>query len=183
MEMKDYGRARQYLKETMEITAQMGNQVRTAIALHNLAEVALLQGDTSQALEWYSQSLAESRQLGYQQGVMMNFWGCGAILYLQAAYSEAMQKLRQSLRLALELGAQDWAVRCLAWLGLALARQDQNAQAACLLGTVESLNPSKVELAPGDIYREAYESVLAALRASLDETELQRAWAQGAAMS
>ena len=183
MEMKDYGRARQYLKETMEITAQMGNQVRTAIALHNLAEVALLQGDTSQALEWYSQSLAESRQLGYQQGVMMNFWGCGAILFLQEAYPEAMQKLRQSLHLALELGAQDWAVRCLAWLGLALARQDQSAQAARLLGTVESLNPSKVELAPGDIYREAYESVLAALRASLGEAELQQAWAHGAAMS
>lgn len=183
MELRRYEMALQFLQEALNLARQENNQSKVAIALHNLAEVTRIKGDSAQALEWYTQSLAESERADYKLGVAMNTWGQGAMRFVQGDYLAAETLLQDGLRLAHALSAQDWVQRGLVWLGLAVARRLPGLQAVKLLAAAQALSQEVDYLDICGIDAQVYAQTLSDLRKHLGEDTFQSAWFQGAALS
>lgn len=64
-----YSQALLTLHRSLSISEQSGDNPTAALALNNIAEIYQLQGNSSEALNFYRQALEKYRTVGYQSGV------------------------------------------------------------------------------------------------------------------
>jgi tetratricopeptide (TPR) repeat protein len=86
---------------------------RDFFALHQLAEIARLQGDPAEARALAIASLAAQREMGHRHLVVHALDRLAALARAEGDYGQARALLAEGLELAREVGAQPWIGRVL----------------------------------------------------------------------
>jgi non-specific serine/threonine protein kinase len=129
----NYWVASSLLEESLAIVQELGDRPGFAWTLHNLAEVALDQGDLGTARARWEESLAMFRDLGDKGGIASSFHNLGAVALDQGDYGAARTFSEESLAMWRELGGKGGIAFSLWCLGRdAHARGDYSAARAFL---------------------------------------------------
>ena len=119
----NYEEAREFYKQSLEITERLGDQSGRATSLHNLGILAQDQGNYEEARGLYEQSLQIRERLGDQQGRASSLHQLGMIAQDQGKYEEARELYEQSQEIFEQLGNQSGRASSLHQLGM--IAQDQ----------------------------------------------------------
>jgi tetratricopeptide (TPR) repeat protein len=174
--------ARTYYDESLSLYRQVGDRSMAASVMGHIATMLVQQGDYSEAHHLFEESHAIAQEFGNKPGIWQTLKGLGNVARMQRRYSEAKQYYCQSLLLSAEIqnvGAVTLGLFCLA----AVAWGEHRAEhAAMILGAAAALNESEqITHDPEDI--EEFEEHVAAVRAALQATAFERAWAAGQRLS
>jgi len=178
----------------LAIAREMGYSFYTSFILNRLGEVALLEGDTAQAVFLVREGWEIAQKIDVQQSVCWSLALLGDIADRQGNDVQARTHFQNSLSLAHMLGYMHIAGRCLLGLAHLAGKAKQFWQATRLASKAEQfwqtvrprgavahwLNIER-EMTPGE--RAMYTQDLAALRAHLGEAAFAAAQAEGRAMT
>jgi hypothetical protein len=160
----------------------LGDKQGIAYSLHNLADVAYLQGGYTRAAALAEESLMLRRELEDKQGIANSLHSLGIVMSMQGDHGPASTFLREAVLLGREIGAR-WlvtgALEVFAWVTGARGQPERAAQ---LGGAAESQREILgVPLPPEQ--RASHDRALQAMRATLGEDAVAAAWAEGHALS
>ena len=137
--LSDLGKAREYgkrgLKLARKITIASSGESSTgwkygiAKSLGNLGLVNEFEGNTSKAIEYYTQSLELHQELGNDVSIAYNLNNLGAVNYYQGNYNQAIDYYYQALNIQEESGNQKGIANCYNNLGLLFQRQGETDKA------------------------------------------------------
>jgi predicted ATPase/DNA-binding CsgD family transcriptional regulator len=114
--------ARQQFEASLQLFRQLANPGYIASVLHDLAYLALVQGEYTEALTYYKEELALSRAGRHLQGVFWALHGMGCVAEGQGDLQRSAALYKQCLALARELRHVDGIAVVLTSLG-SVARQ------------------------------------------------------------
>jgi predicted ATPase/DNA-binding SARP family transcriptional activator len=174
------GDARRYFDESREIAERLGLSEDVAVALQNLATVALDEADFDAARELVQRALAIHRAGGRRDALANGLttlayaeWSLGHVAEARAAAAEAFE-------LARALGYRESMRNCLLYLAAAEHAEGRPRRAAELIGAADAVATSGDEpYEPHD--RGFSEETLDLLRDELGDGELEAALAAGRA--
>jgi non-specific serine/threonine protein kinase len=159
------------------------------LALINLGQIALSQGNQSQATALLLESLVTAQEIEDMTLTAWSLRSLASVASLQSDYAQMTALHIQSLTLSRTLN--DWwgMTECMEGLAWAMCNQGQITArslrltlAARLLGAAAALRHSTSNPLSVD-YRVRYDRILAPIRAQLDETAFAAAWEAGQAMT
>jgi tetratricopeptide (TPR) repeat protein len=167
-------------RESLESFAITGDRLGAAYARLNYGEVLRARGEDERAAALYEEALAVFRESGERTGAAISALNLGMLLSRHADIDRATDLLAESV-LFVRDGCKVLLPVCLAGMGgLAVARGEP-LRAATLFGAAERAGEqSGAGLQYAD--RVYYDQQVAALRAALNSTDLDAAWARGRAM-
>jgi predicted ATPase/DNA-binding CsgD family transcriptional regulator len=178
----DYERATALCEQSLALSRELGDLRGIASWLANLAIVTLARGDARRATDLCDESLAIRKALGYKGGCAHTLAILGRIALTQGLYERATVCYQESLTLRQETGEKEGIATALEGLAAVTGMQGQPVNAVRLYGAASSLRTLLgAPLTPID--RPAYQHIVAALRAQLDEPTFLHAWAVGQAMT
>jgi predicted ATPase/Flp pilus assembly protein TadD len=129
----DYGAARSYFEESLEIWRSLGNKQGIASSLNNLGWVAWRQSDYKDARALSEEGLSLNRELGNKQGIAHSLNNLGYVMHHQGDYQAARSLHEESLCLRRELGDRRGIAFAQNNLGWALQKQGLYEPAKALL--------------------------------------------------
>jgi non-specific serine/threonine protein kinase len=176
----NYGKARSFLEQSLDIWRQMGADGRggRATTLMFLGDVALTKNESGWARSLYEESAAILRELGDINFLAYAVRRLGQLAWREGDRPKAIALCRQSLSLNLLVGDPRGIVACLSGFSAIAVANREFAQAAVLLAAVEAqLDSIGVRLSFVD--RMEFEHNLTCLRGELDQETLSRFWAKG----
>jgi predicted ATPase/class 3 adenylate cyclase len=177
----DFTAARAYGEEGLRIMREVGNPFFTAIAIMGLGSVALARGNYAEART----RLEESERLFYELGdrhMALGVQSQRAHIERQLGnYPRAVELYHQSILAWRKLGHRVSLAHEFECLAFIACRQSQPHRAARLLGAAASIRES-LNSPMTATERIEYDQNVLALRAQMDESYLQQAWAEGRAM-
>ena len=178
----DSAAARAYLEESVQIRAEAGDTWGRAHVLNGLGDVARREGDDERARQHYEASLTIFRDLGARGGMASVLHNLGYVAAHQGDLERAVERFRRSLGLFRELGDLRGVADVLAGLAGVAAHAGDAAVAARLFGASEAqLEASGATRSASNLAD--YEHDLGLVRAALDESAVQAAWAAGRTLS
>lgn len=121
--------ARQQFEASLQLFQQLANPGSITSVLHDLAYLALVQGDYIEALTHYNEELALSRASGHRQGVFWALHGMGCVAEYQGDLQHATALYKQCLALARELRHVDGIALVFTSLGSVARRQEKYRRA------------------------------------------------------
>jgi ATP/maltotriose-dependent transcriptional regulator MalT len=152
------------------------------IAISNLGDLALEQGDYQRARALTEESLGLFRQLGDERKIVENLVSLGVLASRKGRSDEAETLLREGLEYSQALVDKELAIWCLGELApLALSKGDAE-RAAWLMGAVESLREETGQASSPD-ERRLGEQTRNALASALGQEHLAAALAIGREMT
>jgi len=181
----DYQTARSFQEEGLAVYRIIGDKSCIAEALEELGALAHIQGDYEQAAVLYEEGLEICRELHYVGTLLSLLIVLGCIRQSQGDNEKAATLFTEALVLAQEAGLKEGPAYALAGLGGVAAAGGRPEQAALLLGASESIFTA-LGVGIFSSYNQCladYNRWLASTRSQLGETALNKAWAEGAAMS
>jgi tetratricopeptide (TPR) repeat protein len=107
-----------------------------AVSLRHLAQVALLEGDASEARTIFEESLAIYRDLGDRGGLAASLTGLGMALTALGEYSDSWTQLRRALQITAEIGLPPLILSTLVGIGDLLLHRGQTNDGHELLSLV-----------------------------------------------
>ena len=147
----------------------------------NLAYVALDAGDFDRARALMGDALEGFSATGDRLGIARVHAGFAAAAVHAGAFDEAIAPLHRSLELCRELGARETGAWPLELLGCARAAADPGT-AARFLGSAETMRRGLgLRLEGSELV--AHDAAVERVRDVLSPATLERAWADGAALS
>jgi len=150
--------------------------------LRNLAEVARMQGDLARAMVLYEEARAVARSLGMTFGVALITTLLGHLACQQHDYALAKTRYRESLVVFHAFHSSTYIAWCLEGFAAALAGEGQYVQATRLCAAATAMREqAQTPLPP--VERKAFEEVVAATRAALDEPTFGEECARGAKLT
>jgi tetratricopeptide (TPR) repeat protein len=178
---KDYDLAQSYLEDSLTRFRKADLIPGTVSALNRLGDLARCQGDYEKAGDLYTESMNLYREMGDLDEIPSMLHNLGYIARHRSEYTQAMALFREGLAIQQKMENQAGIAECLLGIAGVLSAQGQMEKGARLLGAAEGLRQSVgASLWPAN--QVEYDSILASLRASIDKTTLDAAWAAGRAM-
>jgi tetratricopeptide (TPR) repeat protein len=162
-----------YFSESLAISRQRGQTRTSAIALHNMGQMARHQGDYEQAADLYTHGITLSCKLGDQWLYNIGFVGLGAVAAHQGKHLRATRFYRDALTQVQKHGLSETLAECFEGLAGSAALQGQSIRAARLFGAAEELRKTLDVPLP---------DMVALIQASLDSTTYEAAWLDGRRM-
>lgn len=179
---QDYEGALAYGEEAIAVLEAGGNRWGSAMTTFGLGFFAKTIGDFEQARARFRTCLPVFLELGDKHRINMIQSELAHIEREQGQYRQAIPMYRETILEWQRLGhraAIAHQLECFAFIAKA---QEQPERAAKLLGAAEALR-EKINIAMMPQERIEYEREVADLRAGLDESVFNSAWAQGRAMT
>ena len=174
--------ARRLFDEAMVIADQLQIRRARVNCLMGLATVAEAQGALEEAQNHVDEARAISRGLGDKRFLGMQFLLDGLIALGEGDEKEATTQLSSALQEAVSSGEQVLFLRSLEGMGRVAAARGDPTRAVTLFGTASALRDALPwPLSPSDT--RWHEPLLARVRAELDATAAEDAWAKGRSMS
>jgi tetratricopeptide (TPR) repeat protein len=102
----DYDTALDYLKQSLAIQQQIGDQSGEGRILNNISQIFQARGDYDTALDYLKQSLAIAQQIGDQSGEGTTLNNISQIFQARGEYDTALDYLKQSLAIVQQIGDQ-----------------------------------------------------------------------------
>jgi predicted ATPase/DNA-binding SARP family transcriptional activator len=182
----DYSAARTFFEEGLARLREIKVTDSMTDMLNRLGDLARIEGDYERAAELYEESLVLSRETHDDLAIASALHKLGHLARHRGGNVEAGALFVESLALQRRLGNKQGLIECIGGVAGVLADQSERPEsirrAAMLFGAVESLLATvKVPLAPAD--RNDYERDVASVRAHMDETSFDAAWAEGQALT
>jgi predicted ATPase/transcriptional regulator with XRE-family HTH domain len=128
----DFAQASIFLKKSLTLQRQLGDDPGAAQSLNDLGLVQLDQGDFEQAVELFRQSLLLREQLGDLSGKANTLNNYGLVELYVGNFEQAVRLFEESLRLRLEVGDNRGAAVQLCNLGEAARMQRDYERAGVL---------------------------------------------------
>jgi tetratricopeptide (TPR) repeat protein len=135
----DYERTAAAYTEGADLARAGGYIWVLAVALGNLAYLALEQGDYAQARTRFEESLELFREFGDERKIMESLVGLGVVAAREGRRDEADPLLREGLEYAEALIDKELAIWCLGELAALALSAGEAERAARLVGAIETL--------------------------------------------
>ncbi len=170
------------VEEMIRAARDLGNPWVLGMAISNIGRVASYTGQLDEANEHFKEAMALFLKIGDRTLYTANRSEMGHVFRKQGRYAEAVAIYHETMPVFQEMG--QWAafaheLECLAFIA---GTQRQGERAAKLLGAAEALR-ERINSAMTLIERREYEQALDHLRAQLDKASLEKAWAEGRALT
>jgi uncharacterized protein HemY len=179
-EQGDYAAAHAYLRQSLAISEEMGDMVRSSSVLTHLGQLAMAQGNDREAEEFLAKALLLICQTGHLHDRIAPLNTLGRLAQRQGDYGRARTLHAESLALCIELGHKARLARTLEALACLAVRQGQAA--ARLFGaTALYAVPTLAQFDPS--WRQEHDQLVALAHTQLGEAAFAAAWAAGAAMT
>jgi len=101
LQMNNFGKALEYLEQSMKLSEEIGYQVQVASTLNNIASLYRIQADYQKALDYYSRSIKINEELGNKIGIATSLGGIGALYILTGEFKEAEVSLKRAMEIAI----------------------------------------------------------------------------------
>ena len=177
----DAAAAARDLERTRAWAGDQGDSFLLAMSTFNLAYVALDAGEFDRARALMYEALEGFSATGDRLGIARVHAGFAAAAVHAGAFDQAIEPLHRSLELCRELDARETAAWPLELLGCARAVADPST-AARFLGAAETMRRGLgLRLEGSEL--SAHEAALNRVRGTLAPASLERAWADGSALS
>jgi DNA-binding NarL/FixJ family response regulator/Flp pilus assembly protein TadD len=174
--------ARRMYEESLALRREINDTRGIAMMLVNLGELARAEGDYALAGDLYTEALGLARELGDKWGVGMVLHNLGHVAYHRREYMHAWSLFAESLRIFHELRNKRDIAYCLAALAGLFGASKELERAAVLFSAAQALsNTISSHLDPAD--QVEYERNLAATQARMGQSEWDRAWVRGQALT
>jgi len=177
----DLARAQALLEQSLAHVREASNW-SYALPLGTLGQIRLLQGEPARARELLEESVAVFKEVGARVETAEALVCLARVATYQGDLALARHLYEESLALMQEGGYKEFLAPCLEGLAAVLAAQGEPRWAAQLWGTAEALRQA-IGAPPSPVYRNEYEQVVAAVRATLGEEAFTVAWAEGRSMT
>ena len=113
----EYGRAIDFLQQSLDIDRAIGNRQGEAISLGNLGNAYVALGEYGRAIDFYQQSLNIDRAIGNRQGEVTSLGNLGNAYLKFSEYDRAIDFLQQHRDIARAIGHRQGEVNALGNLG------------------------------------------------------------------
>jgi non-specific serine/threonine protein kinase len=182
VEKGDLDRAFPLYEEALSISRRIGDKRTSAFTLANLGQVERHRGNHSRAIALNIEALSLFRDLEDTLRVVEILSVTGRDTAYHGAYEAAEEFIEEGLPLARDLRNGYCVSHCLEGLAALAGTKADGVRAARLWGAAEALREAVgAPLAPVDL--PSHERNVAAVRAHIDETSWEAAWAEGKAMT
>jgi predicted ATPase/class 3 adenylate cyclase len=178
----DDQRAAAAFAEGAELARAGGYTWFLAVAIGNLADLFLEQGDYAQARVDYEESLELFREVGDERKIVEDLVSLGIVASREGRRDEAEALLREGLEYAEAMVDKELAIWCLGELAALAVVAGEAERAARLLGAVETLREETGHAAQPD-ERRAQEQARSALASELGEEHFAAALLIGREMT
>jgi predicted ATPase/serine/threonine protein kinase/DNA-binding CsgD family transcriptional regulator len=171
------------LEESLATSRNLGDKMGLAACLRLSGQLALSQGNVTEARSLAEEALALYRETGHRQGISLSLCLLARVEANEGNYPAARSLYEQSLSKA-SSGIDDMGLvaTCLEGLAVVVAAQGELFWAARLWGAAEAHREDiGAPLPPVD--QASYESNVAAAHAQLSEKAFTAAWAEGRTMT
>jgi non-specific serine/threonine protein kinase len=176
--------ARTFFLQSLEAWREMvpADKMEIGRTLMFLGDAALTHHETEQARSLFEESIEIWRDFGDQSLMAYSVRRLGQLALRGGDSIGALRLCKESLNLNHNTGDIRGVLACVAELGTISAARGNSERAITLMAAVESqLAQTGIRLLPVD--KTEYERNLALLRAKLDGTAFEKAWAEGRAMT
>lgn len=178
----DFEQAAALLHESVTLFRELGDRSGMAGTLSCLGEVVHCQGNHERARAFYEESLLLERQLENKKRVAVVTANLGYVALQQRELHQAATLFGQAMAISQELGNKNHIAICLAgFAGIACAKGEPGRAARLLAASTLLYQTIGAQLDAAD--RGAWDSILAATRAELDQASFSAAWAEGETMT
>lgn len=178
---RDYARATELYHQAMALCREGSDPDGANYALLSLGVTALAQGDLGIAALHLEASEAWFRQANQKLGLSQMLHYLGYVRHLQGDDRAAMALLREAIALQRQRDGTGSLIKSFEWSACVSADSNQPQRAARLFGAAESARERiGAPLPPGD--KPMYDRHLERVRADLEESAFDAAWAEGRAM-
>jgi predicted ATPase len=178
-----FDEARTSLEESLTLFREMDSRDDVMMNLGELGDLARAEGDLASARALLEGSLAESTVLGTRRETACRLTALGRLALAEGDLKEANDRLAEALRLAVELGARPVVAEAAEGLAAVAAAGGDAYRAARLLGAASGLRAAMGSAALPPSLRPAHDQAWAAVQATLGEGDIERAVAEGRALS
>jgi predicted ATPase/DNA-binding NarL/FixJ family response regulator len=161
---------------------QLGDRWTPAPAYGQLGRLAYNAGDYPRARGLLEECVERMRAIDDWPGLPGFVNLLGELTRLQGDPTGAVALLQEAIRLSHRYGSRQYLALGLAWLAAMATAVGEHARAARLCGAAEAV-PASVRALLILAERTAYDQVVAAVHARLDDPVLATAWAEGQALS
>jgi predicted ATPase/DNA-binding CsgD family transcriptional regulator len=175
-------RASGWLRDSLELYTEVGNQAGRASILNALGEEARQRGELETAAAAYSESLALARSVGDVEAIGTALHNLGQVALGRADVEHARDLFSEAMQVTRDLGDQHLSLAILAGLAEVAAATGPATRAATLLGAAER----QAEVAGvrfEQLDREPFERSIERVRGELDEVRFAERWNEGASLT
>jgi predicted ATPase/class 3 adenylate cyclase/DNA-binding CsgD family transcriptional regulator len=177
----DLARAEALIEQSLALIREASSW-SYALPLGTLGQIRLLQGEPTRARELLEESVAVFKEVGARVETAEALVGLARVAAYQGDLALARHLYEESLALMQEGGYKEFLAPCLEGLAAVVAAQGEPRWAAQLWGTAEAVRKT-IGTPTSPVYRNEYEQVVAAVRATLGEETFLAAWAEGRSMT
>jgi non-specific serine/threonine protein kinase len=166
------------LQESLATYRALGEQIGTALALHDLGNVLLSQGQHAQAEACHQECLTVARHIGYKRSIGNALHGLSRVARARGDVRRLLALLNECLDVRSDLGDLGGIATCLEGLAAACLMRDDAMGAARLLAAGAALRERIGVPVPG-ANQATIQSDIATARAALGDAAFADAWAAG----
>jgi predicted ATPase/DNA-binding CsgD family transcriptional regulator len=171
------------LEESLEIYRSVGDKMGLATCLHLSGQLALIQGNVTEASSLAEESLALFRETGYWQGISISLCLLAKVEAKQGRYTTARTLYEQSFaRASSSMDDVGLVASCMEGLAVVVTAQGELVWAARLWGAAEAQREAIGAPMP-PVEGPAYENNVSEARSKLGDKTFTDAWAEGRAMT
>jgi predicted ATPase/DNA-binding SARP family transcriptional activator/predicted negative regulator of RcsB-dependent stress response len=178
----EYASAKSHLQEALTLFMELQDSHGIASARHTQGEVAFYEGDYAAARACYDAALPIFEELGAMRYVAGTLFNLGELTCVQGDFAAARDYHRRSLQLEREAHNQGGILGSLVGIATLAQASGQSAQSARLYGAAMHQGERLGTPLPPNVQAD-HDTRLRALRAALGESEFERLWSEGAALS
>ncbi len=169
------------LDESIRLARLLPDRRALALALNNQGDVALTRDALDRAVDRFTESLALLEELGDTSNVARSHYNLGATLLRTGDAVGAGAQFAKALKISHALGDWEDVVWCLIGIS-AIAVAGWAFEAAAFIGAATALL-ERIDGSMKPFERAFHDRTMTALRSSLDNSALERATAEGRAVS
>jgi len=170
------------LRESLKLSRDVGDRWLSSYPTRILGIVAANQSDYDAATSLLEESLAIEREIGDKWATAQSLSALAYVAYKQKNYKRAVTLLNESLVLRKESESKPGIAECFERLGMVAAELGRQERAARLLGAAEALRKA-IGAPVYAVDRADHERAAASIRSGSAAKGLDRAWAEGRAMT
>ena len=179
----DFTRAKALLEESLALSQELSkNFFLIPYTLNHLGDLALYQNDHGKARNFFEQSLSLSRESENKFGIGLVLHSLGRLSYLEGDDEKAQECFIQSVLTLQEVNAWVGIVWDFIIMADLACKSGQPIRAVTLLAASEKLR-EKTSTALLLAKSNEYQHNIRTARSQLSETDFDRGWAEGRAMS
>jgi predicted ATPase/class 3 adenylate cyclase len=178
----DLMEARRNIEESMVVAKETGFVWGTALSGMGLGRLASRMGDLEGARQEFARAAETAQRVGNRRIYASCRSELAHALRQHGKFDEAIGLYKMVLPIWQDFGHRAAVAHELECLGYIANAQDDGYRAARLLGAAEAIRKT-INSTTNGVELVEYEREIAALRASMDENEMQAAWAEGRAMT